>query len=94
MSDESQKTPGERYLEIAWLRANGRRKSRSPLFPPLPRELTKGERTEISSIIDAAIAAERERCAKIADDHAASAKEERSVWAAEAIAGRIRGVTR
>jgi hypothetical protein len=35
--------------------------------------------------------AERERCALIADEYAARAKEDRSIWAAEAIAAIIRG---
>jgi hypothetical protein len=39
----------------------------------------------------AAVLAEREQCAKIADECAARAKEDRSVWAAEAIAANIRG---
>jgi hypothetical protein len=41
--------------------------------------------------IEAAVAEERARCAAIADDYAAQAKEDRSIWAAECIAATIRG---
>ncbi len=45
---------------------------------------------DVEAAIRAAVAEERERCAKIADEYAANAKEDRSVWAAEAIADLIR----